>query len=101
MSHTFQSVNRSKGQARVDDILTKQADHLLIRWVYMRRLPLKALESDQNLVYPHVRIPRTSAPNWRRKNTEKTPRMADLQRLMTDLSLRCQFVNAMIVTLPV
>ena len=30
---TFQSANRSKGQARLNYILTKQADHRLIRCV--------------------------------------------------------------------
>ena len=37
--YTFQSANRSKGQARLDYILTKQADRQLIRWVNVRRPP--------------------------------------------------------------
>ena len=37
VSYTFQSANRSKGQARLDYILTKQADRRLIHCVYVRR----------------------------------------------------------------
>ena len=40
VSYTFQSANRSKGQARLDYILTKQADRRLIRCVSVRRPPL-------------------------------------------------------------
>ena len=36
VSYTLQSVNRSKGQARLDYILTKQADRGLIRCVNVR-----------------------------------------------------------------
>ena len=39
VSYTFQSANRSEGQARLDYILTKQADLRLIRCVYVRRPP--------------------------------------------------------------
>ena len=56
VSYTFQSANRSRGQARLDYILTKQADHCLIRCVNVRRPPLKAPESDHNIVYAKVRI---------------------------------------------
>ena len=42
VSYTFQSANRSKGQARLDYILTKQADRRLIRCVNIRRPPLEA-----------------------------------------------------------
>ena len=41
VSCTFQSANRSKGQARLDYILTKQADCRLIHCVSVRRLPLR------------------------------------------------------------
>ena len=40
VSYIFQSANRSKGQARLDYILTKQAGHRLIRCVNVRRRPL-------------------------------------------------------------
>ena len=39
VSYTFQSANRSKGQARLDYILTKQADRRLIRCVNVRGPP--------------------------------------------------------------
>ena len=39
VSHTFQSANRSKGQARLDYILTKQSDRRLICCVNVRRPP--------------------------------------------------------------
>ena len=39
VSYTFQSANRSKGQARLDYILTKQADRRLIRYVNVRPAP--------------------------------------------------------------
>ena len=39
VSHTFQSANHSKGQARLGYILTKQADRRLIRCVNVRRPP--------------------------------------------------------------
>ena len=94
-SYTFQRANRSKGQARLDYILTKQADRQLIRCVNVRRPPLEAPESDHNLVYAKVRIPRESAPNRRKRDsTKETPKLADLRRLMTDPNLRCQVANA-------
>ena len=101
VSYTFQSANRSKGQARLDYILTKQADHRFIRCVYARRPPLEAPESDHNLVYTKVCVPRRSAPNRRRRdNTKETPKLSDLKRLMTDPNLRCQVANAMVDALP-
>ena len=97
----FRSANRSKGQACLDYILTKQADHRIIRCVDVRRLPLEAPESDHNLVYTKVRIPRRSAPNRRRRDsTKETPKLVDLRRLMTDSNLRCQVANAMVDALP-
>ena len=42
VSYTFQSVNRSKGQARLNYILTKQASRRLIRRVNARRPRLEA-----------------------------------------------------------
>ena len=42
VSYTFHSANRSKGQARLDYILTMQADRRLIRCVNVRRPPLEA-----------------------------------------------------------
>ena len=71
VSYTFQSANHSKGQARLDYTLTKQADHRLIRGVNVRRPPLEAPESDHNLVYAKVRIPRRSAPNRKRRAQRK------------------------------
>ena len=95
--YTFQSVNRSKGQARLDYILTKQADRRLTRCVNVRRPPLEAPKSDHNLVHAKVRIPRRSSPNRRKRdNTKETPKTADLRRLMADLNLRCQVVNAIV-----
>ena len=101
VSYTFQSANRSKGQARLDYILTKQADRRLIRCVNVRRPLLVAPESDHNLVYAKARIPRRSAPNRRKRDsTKETPKLADLRRLMTDPNLRCQVANAMVGALP-
>ena len=101
VSYTFQSADRSKGHARLDYILTKQADSRLIRCINLRRPPLEAPESDHNLVYAKVRIPRRSAPNRRKKDSTKvTPKLADLRQLMTDPNLRCQVANAMVATLP-
>ena len=101
VSYTFQSANRSKGQARLDYILTKQADRRLIRCVNVRRPLLEAPESDHNLVYAKVRIPRRSAPNWRKRDiTKETPKLANLRRLMTDPNLRFQVANAMVDALP-
>ena len=88
VSYTFQSANRSKGQARLDYILTKQAGRRLIRCISVRWPPLEAPESDHNLVYAKVRIPRRSAPNRRKRDsTKETPKLADLRRLMTDTNL--------------
>ena len=63
VSYTFQSTNRSKEQSRMDYILTKQADHRLIRSFNVHRPPLEAAESDHKPVYAKVRIPRRSTPN--------------------------------------
>ena len=80
VSYMFQSANHSKGQARLDYILTKQADRRLIRCVNVRRPPLDVLESDHNLVYAKVRMPRRSAPNRRKgDNTRETPKLVDLR----------------------
>ena len=88
VSYTFQSANHKKGQARLDYILTKQAERPLIRCVYVRRPPLEAPESDHNLVYAKVRIPRRSTPNLRKRNsTKETSKLADLRRLMADPNL--------------
>ena len=101
VSYTFQNANRSKWQARLDYILTKQSDRLFIRCVKVHRPPLEAPESDQNLVYAKVRIPRRSAPNrGKRDSTKETPKLADLRRLMIDPNLRCQVVSAMVDELP-
>ena len=101
VSYTFQSANRSKGQAYLDYILTKQVNRRLIRCVNVRRPPLEAPESDHNLVYAKVRIPRRSAPNRRKRDrTKETPKLTDLRRLMTDPNLRFQDANAMVDALP-
>ena len=101
VSYTVQSANRSKGQARLDHILTKQADRRLIRCVNVRRPPLEAPESDHNLVYAKVPIPRRSAPNRRKRDSIKeTPKLADLRGLMTHPNLRFQVANAMVDALP-
>ena len=101
VSYTFQSANSSKRQARLDHMLTKQADRRLIPCVNIRRPPLEAPESNHNLVYSKVRIPRRSAPNRRKRDsTKETPKLADLRRLMTDPSLLCQVANAMVDALP-
>ena len=94
ISYTFQSANRSKAQARLDYISTKQADRRLIRCVNVRRPPLETPESDHNLVYAKVRISRRSALKRRRR--DGTKKLADLRRLMTDPNLRCQVANAMV-----
>ena len=101
VSYTFQSANRSKGQVRLVYTLPKQTDRRLIRCVNVRRLPLEATESNQNLVYAKVRIPRWSAPNRRKRDsTKETPKLADLRWLMTDPNFRCQVANAMVDALP-
>ena len=71
VSYTFQSTNRRKGQARLGYILTKQADRRLTRCINVHRPPLEAPESDHNLVYAKVRIPRRSAPNQRERDRTK------------------------------
>ena len=82
VSYTFQSANRSKGQARLDYILTQQADRRLICCVNARRPLLEAPESDHNLVYAKVCIPRKkSALNQRKRDSNKeTPKTANLRR---------------------
>ena len=95
--YTFQSANRGKGRARLDYILTKQADRRLVRCVKVRSPPLESAKSDHNLVYATtVHIPRRSAPNRRRKEiTKATRKTADLQQLMADSDLRRQVASAM------
>ena len=101
VSYTFQSVNRGKGQARLDYILTKQADRRLIRCVNVHRPPLELPESDHNLVYAKVCIPRRSAPNRRKRDsTKETSKLAYLGRLMADPNLRYQVANPMVAALP-
>ena len=102
VSYTFQSANRSKRQARLDYFLTKQAyDRRLIRCVNVHRPPLEAPESEHSLVYTKVRITRRSAPNRRKRDSpKKTPKLADLRRLMADPNLRCQVANAIVDALP-
>ena len=101
VSYTFQSANRSRGQARLDYILAKQADRRLIRCVNVRRLPLEAPKLDHNLMYAKFRIPRRSASTRRKKDsTKETSELADLKRLITDPNLRCQVANAMFDALP-
>ena len=101
VSYTFQSVNHSKGQPRLDYILTKQADRRLIRCVNVRRPSLETPEPDHNLVYAKVRIPRRSTQNRRKRgSTKETSKAADLRRLMAGPNLRRQVVNAMVAALP-
>ena len=80
MSYTIQSANRSEDRARLDYILTKQADCRLIRCVNVRRPPLEAPESDHNLACAKVRIPRRPAPN-RRKRMLIHPRQREGEEL--------------------
>ena len=54
VSYTFQNANRGKGQARLDYILTNQADRRLVRCVKVRSPPLESAESDHNIVYASV-----------------------------------------------
>ena len=72
----------------------------LVLCVNVRRPPLEAPESDHNLVYVKVRIPRRSAPNRSRESTKETLTTTHLRRLMTDSNLRCQVANAIIAALP-
>ena len=95
VSYTFQNANRSKGQAPLDYILTKQADRRLIRCINVHQPPLEAPGSDHKLMYANVRIPRRSAPNrGKRNSTKEPPKLADLRRLMTHPNLRCQVAAA-------
>ena len=72
----------------------------MVRCVSVYRSLLEAPESDYNLVYAKVRIPRRSAPNQRKRDsTKEAPETADLRQLMVDLNLRCQVANAMTATL--
>ena len=101
MSYTFQSTNRTKGQARLEYVLTKQADRRLIRCVNVGRPPLEATKSDHKLVYAKVRIPRRSAPNRRKRDsTKETPKLADPRRLKTDPNFLCQVANVIVDALP-
>ena len=84
VSYTFQSASHNKGQACLGYILTKQTNRRLIRCVNVRHPLSEAPESDHNLVYAKVRIPRRSTPIRRKRDsTKKTPKLADLRRLMT------------------
>ena len=52
-------------------------------------------------MFAKVRIARRSVPNRRKRDsTKKTPKLADLRRLMTDPNLRFQVANAMFNSLP-
>ena len=101
MFYTFESTKRSKGQTFMDYILIKQTDLPLVFCVNVRRPPLEAPESDHNLVYAKVRIPRRSALNRKKRDcTKETPKTADLRWLMTDPNLRCQVANAIVTVQP-
>ena len=71
VSYVFQSANRSKRQAHLDYILTKQADRPLIRCVDVCRPPLEAPKAVHNLVYaggrfgPPVRGHNLAVPSTR------------------------------------
>ena len=91
---------QGKGQACLDYILTKQAYRRLTRCVNVCRPLLEAPESDHDLVYTKVHIPRRSAPNRRKSDsTKETLKTADLRRLTADPNLRCQVANAMVAAL--
>ena len=48
-------------------------------------------------MYAKARIPRRCSPNRRKRDsTKKTPKLADLRRVMPDPNLRCQVAKAMI-----
>ena len=86
--YTFQSANRSKRQASFSYVPIKLVDRRLIHYANVRRPPLEAPESDHNLVHAKVRVPYRFAPNRRKRdNSKKTPKLADLRRLMTDPNL--------------
>ena len=90
VSYTFQNANRRKGQACLDYILAKQADRQLVCCVSVCRPPSEVPYSDHNVVYAKVRIPRRSAPSLRkRSSTKKTPKTADLRRLMAGIKKNC------------
>ena len=92
VSNTFQSAKRSKGQARLEYIVTTQAGRRLIRCVNAHRPPLKASESDHNLVYSIRKSASHAGPHQNRKkrdSTKETPKTDDLRRLMADPNLRC------------
>ena len=81
-------------------ILIKQTNRRPFRCVNVRRSLREAPESDYNLVYAKVRIPRRSAPNRRRRdNIKETTKATDLRRLMADPNLQCQVANAMVAAL--
>ena len=101
MSYTFQSTNRSKGQTRLDYVLTKQADRRLVHCISVRCPPLEAPESDHNSVYGKIRIPHRSERNQRkRESIKQTLKTTDLRRLMADPNFRCQVANAVAAALP-
>ena len=78
----------SKGQARLSYVLTEQAHGRLICCVNVRRSPLDAPESDHNLVYAKLCIPRGSAQNRnKRDSTNQIQKTADLRRLLAHPSL--------------
>ena len=69
--------------------------------VNVHRPSLRVLESDHNLVYANVCIPRSSVSNRKKRDsTKETSKTADLRRLMTDPNLRCQVANARVAALP-
>ena len=52
-------------------------------------------------MYAKVRIPRRSAPNWRKRDsTKETPKTVDLRWLIVDPNLQCQVANAIVAALP-
>ena len=76
VSYTSQSANRSKGQARLDYILTKQADRRLICCIHVCR-PLEAPYLYHHFVYAKVWIPRRSAPNRRKRGSAEETNSED------------------------
>ena len=93
ISYTFQSPNREKAQYRLDFILTRQVDRRLVRNVTVRTPPRENAESDHNLVIGNIRLLGRTAPN-RPKGIIKNRRAIDLPRLMANLRLRMNFLNA-------
>ena len=52
-------------------------------------------------MYAKTRIPRRSAPNWRKRDiTRETPKLANLKRLILVPNLRFQVANAIVDALP-